>query len=133
MKKNIRENRIPLVRHELIVEILEWAKNDTDTLELLKNSAQNDDDSQIRCAAIQQLLKGWGEKSDLTPLLIDITLNDSFIRKHGAQSNPRLVAIEGLVKYYSHYSGMIDLLQDRCDNDPDKQLREWARQQLGQL
>ena len=51
-------------------------------------------------------------------------------READFEDNPRLIATQGLVRYYPTHPKTIELLRDRAINDPDEQLREWAQEQL---
>lgn len=62
----------------------------------------------------------------------DIAVNDSFKRSDDKsiakyETNPRQTALEIILKYYPNHPQTLPLLQDRADNDPDEQLREWVK------
>lgn len=43
---------------------------------------------------------------------------------------PRKIALEVIVSNYPNNRQTLELLRDRSDNDPDEQVREFAKRQL---
>jgi hypothetical protein len=42
-------------------------------------------------------------------------------------------ALEALLTHYPNHPKTLELLRDRAGNDPDEQLREWAKEQLEKM
>jgi hypothetical protein len=76
-----------------------------------------------KAAAIQSLITYYSNRSETFGLLCDRAIHDSggYIRK---------ISLEALVKTYPTDPKVIELLRDCTLNDPDEQLREWAKEQL---
>jgi hypothetical protein len=53
-----------------------------------------------------------------------------FTRDSKRQNNPRQTALEAIVRYYHDHPQILDLLRDRADNDPDEQVRNFAKNLL---
>ena len=118
-------------------ELAKGWKDDPDTLPILKAHAQTDDDSDVRQAAIQALAQGWKDDLTLFELWCDRVLKDPYERDEYdellGRKNPRQIALNVLVQQYPDHPKILELLQDRTQNDNDKQLREWAAEQLAKL
>jgi len=63
-------------------------------------------------------------------LLYDRTLNDPFERKQDWETNPRQIALEAMIKQRPDSLQTLSLLRDRAENDPDEELREFAKKKL---
>ncbi|MGD1701441.1 HEAT repeat domain-containing protein, partial [Dapis sp. BLCC M229] len=83
--------------------------------------------------AVRQIATGWKNQPEILELLHRIALNDPFQREDRFQDNPRQIALEAIVKQYPDHPQTLPLLQDRAENDPDEQLREWAKEALQRL
>ncbi|MBD2358308.1 hypothetical protein H6G41_27480 [Tolypothrix sp. FACHB-123] len=104
---------------------------DPDTLMFLKTSAQTDNSWSVRAIAVQQLARGWKHESGIFEFLWERAISDPF-KDHQYGLNPRLTALEAIVDQYPQHLGTLLLLRDRTDNDPDKQVREFAQKKLKQ-
>jgi hypothetical protein len=114
-------------------ELARGWKDDPDTLPLLKQRAQSDDDWVVRQAAVQELARGWKDDPWLFDFLYDIALNDPFERKKDREDNPRQLALQIIIKQYRDHPQTLPLLQDRAENDPDEKVREFAKNKLAEL
>ncbi|GGA55857.1 HEAT repeat domain-containing protein [Okeania sp. KiyG1] len=121
------------VRREALRQIASGWKDEPGILELLKQWVEFDDNSDVRREALQQIASGWKNESGIFELFYHTALNDSFQRENDFQDNPRQTALEAIVKHYPDNPQTLPLLQDRAENDPDEQLREWAKKKLQQL
>ena len=73
------------------------------------------------------ITRGWKDDLELLDLFQTIAINDPFERQNQHQDNPRQTALAFLLRQYPAHSSVLALLQDRVQNDPDPQLRKWAR------
>ncbi|NEQ71803.1 MAG: NACHT domain-containing protein [Okeania sp. SIO2C9] len=121
------------VRLEAVRQIATGWKNQPETLELLKQWVVSDENWYVRLEAVRQIATGWKNESGVLELFYHITLNDPFQRENEFQGNPRQTALEAIVKHYPDHPQILPLLQDRVENDPDEQLREWAKKKLRRL
>jgi hypothetical protein len=62
--------------------------------------------------------------------LYNYAINYPFERENYRQYNPRQTALEAILKYYRNNPRTLELLRDRSENDPDKKLRKFAKEQL---
>ncbi|AFZ55701.1 HEAT repeat domain-containing protein [Anabaena cylindrica FACHB-243] len=108
-------------------------KEDPDTLTILKQFATSDDDETVRYTAIRGLAKYFKTNPDLFELFYKCAMNDTFERKEEWGKNPRLLALKIIIKPYPNHPQTLRLLHDRAENDPDEQVREFAKQELAKL
>ncbi len=71
--------------------------------------------------------------NDSFEYLGDRAVSDSFERDHPSNRNPRQYALEAIIKQYPDNPQTLPLLQDRAENDPDEQVREFAKKKLAEL
>ncbi|NER01244.1 MAG: HEAT repeat domain-containing protein [Okeania sp. SIO3C4] len=93
----------------------------------------SDDNEYVRSEALRQIASGWKNEAGILELFYHTALNDPFQRESKYQDNPRQTALEAIVEYYPEHPQSLPLLQDRAENDPDEQLREWAKKKLRRL
>ncbi|HEY9708593.1 MAG TPA: hypothetical protein V6D48_10365 [Oculatellaceae cyanobacterium] len=65
--------------------------------------------------------------------MYDRALNDPFERKKIWEDNPRQIALEAIIKQRPDSPQTLSLLRNRAENDPDEQLREFAKKKLEHL
>ncbi|NEO29370.1 MAG: hypothetical protein F6K36_02735 [Symploca sp. SIO3C6] len=87
----------------------------------------------MRQVAVQELAKGWKDESWILEFLCDRATNDLFQRQKDWEGNPRLTALEAIIKQYPNYPQTLILLRDRAKNDLDEQVRKFANKKLKQL
>jgi len=121
------------VRRTAMEELARGWKDDPDTLSILKQRAQADDNSYVRRTAVEELAHGWKDQPWLFEFLCNISVNDPFESKEGWESNPRQTALEIIIKQYPNHPQTLPLLQDRSENDPDEQVRKFAKKKLAEL
>ena len=121
------------VRGEAVRQIATGWKNEPGILELLKQRVVSDESWNVRREAVRQIATGWKNEPGILELFYRIVLNDPFQRENRYQDNPRQTALEAIVKQYPNHPQTLPLLQDRAENDPDEQLREWAKKKLQRL
>ncbi|MGD1712242.1 HEAT repeat domain-containing protein, partial [Dapis sp. BLCC M172] len=102
-------------------------------LELLKQRVVSDQSWSVRREAVRQIATGWKNEEGMFELFYNTALNDPFQGKNEYQDNPRQTALEAIVKQYPDHPQTLPLLQDIAANDPDEQLREWAKKKLQRL
>ena len=125
------------VRSTAIQELVRGWHDHPDTLPILQQRTQVDDDNYVRSTAVQELARGWHDRPEIFDLLMKCAVNDPFVRSESLigkyETNPRQTALEAIVEHFPHHPKTKDLLIDRMNNDPDKQVREFAQQALEKL
>ena len=121
-----------------VQEIAKGWNDDSDTLPWLKDRALNDQNANVRMAAVQEIAKGWNDDLQTFDFLCDRTIHDPFIRSEdnilaNFQTNPRQTALAAILKYYSDKPQTLELLKIISNNDPDEQLKEFAKKELAKL
>jgi hypothetical protein len=130
-----------VVRQAAVQELVKGWKNDPNTLAILKscafytvsNDVLNQEDWLEREAAMRELARGWKNEPWLFEFWRDIALNDPFKCNEYLPINPRQTALEAIIEQYPNHPQTLPLLQDRAENDPDEQVREFAKTKLEQL
>ena len=119
------------VRVAAVKELARNFKDDSGTLPILKQCALTDTDRDVRSTAVEELAREWKNEPGMFEFFYNITVNDSFKRSSNIyaerETNPRQTALKVIHKYYPNYPQTLPLLEDRAENDPDEQLREWAK------
>jgi len=114
----------------------DW-KNDPDTLPMLKSRAQSDDYERVRSIAVRVLARDWKDDPGMFDFLSDRTMYDPYTKGTGEfphlEPNPRRTALQAIIEHYPDHPQTRELLSDRAQNDPDEQVREFAKQQLAKL
>jgi energy-coupling factor transporter ATP-binding protein EcfA2 len=100
----------------------------TETMLLLKTTAQQDPSSFVRQAAVEALAQDWLTNTEVVKLLYWVARHDLFERVEDWQLNPRLTALQALIRNYSAYPRIQQLLNYALQ-DEDEQVREWAQSQ----
>jgi hypothetical protein len=95
---------------------------------LLKTTAQQDPSSFVRQAAVEALAQDWLTNTEVVKLLYWVARHDLFERVEDWQLNPRLTALQALIRNYSAYPRIQQLLNYALQ-DEDEQVREWAQSQ----
>jgi len=126
------------VRLEAVKQIAKGWRHYPEMFELFRNCALNDpfqpqDDLKDRprkfVPVISSTIKYRPFYDNLNDLISDRVRDEfSYI-----QDNPRQTALEAIVEQYPDHPQTLPLLQDRAENDPDEQLREWAKKKLQRL
>jgi len=130
LKQQVMSDNDLDVRCEALKQIATGWKDNPETFELLKQQVVSDNSSDVRLEALRQIVTGWKHKPGMFELLYQTALNDPFQGDNEFQDNPRQTALEAIVKQYPDHPQTLPLLQDRAANDPDEQLREWAKKKL---
>lgn len=141
LKEYAQYDREWIVRSRAVEALAKWQDNSSQLIDFLKNCALDDQNFDVRKTALEGLSKCYNQQSDLFDFFYYRAANDPFERGDGYtsdpynrkfkwQSNPRQTAIEALLTNYPTHSKTLELLRDRATNDPDEQLREWAKEQL---
>ncbi len=130
LKQRVVSDHSSDVRREAVRQIATGWKNESGILELLKQRVVSDHSWDVRREAVRQIASGWKNESGMFELFYNTALNDPFQGKNEYQDNPRQTALEAIIKHYPDHPQTLPLLQDRAANDPDEQLREWAKKKL---
>lgn len=103
----------------------------------MKQRAQTDDEGYVRSAAVQALARNYKHEVGVLGLFCNVAVNDPFqpskekLIMRSIITNPRQTALEVILKHYPNYPQILPLLSDRSENDPDENLRKWAKSKLG--
>ena len=128
--KCFQKEEVPLVLTAIVEEIAAHFSIDSEIMLLLKQRTISDENYVARDTLIRSVSKHFNQEPGMFDLLYDVAQNDPCIPTESWRENCRKTALGALLNYYPISSKTIDLLRDRAINDPDKQMREWARQQL---
>jgi predicted NACHT family NTPase len=125
------DNDFP-IRLTAVEELIHNFKDGKDVLTTLKQRAQTDNDDSVRIRSLEGLAEGCKNEVGMFQFFCDIAVNDSFRHSDNIltamfEAKPRQTALEILHKYYPNHPQTRSLLQDKAENDPDEQLREWAK------
>ena len=120
------------VRGSAVEMIAKNWKDHPNTLKLLTTSLYLDRDWQVRWASVEALARDWHHLPDFLDLLFRCAVSDPFERQEDSQEIPRQAAIKQIVFHYPTSSATKELLIDRVSNDPDEEIREFAKQKLAQ-
>ncbi|ELS01296.1 hypothetical protein Xen7305DRAFT_00009990, partial [Xenococcus sp. PCC 7305] len=116
-----------------VSELAKGWREHPDTLPILQQHAQSDDNKYVRSTAVSELAKGWREHPEMFEFLANCAVKDVFVREHDWETNPRQTALEGIIQYFPNHPQTKALLVERSENDPDEQVREFAQQALEEL
>ena len=121
----------PNVQQVALQTLAEHWKDEPNTLSILKTCAQSSESFfGVRSEAITELACIWGNKDELFGFLYECAVNDPFVRKDLSNRNPRIRALQAIIKNYSNHPQTLPLLKDRAENDPDEKLRKFAQEKL---
>ncbi|MGB6301834.1 MAG: HEAT repeat domain-containing protein [Rivularia sp. (in: cyanobacteria)] len=123
-----KDNSWTIRRESIYAIAIGWNK-EPEMLSFLKNIACNDDASLVRRIAIAAISKWWKQQPEIIEFLCSCAKNDS-CKIHEYWLNPRYVALEAILENYPNHPKTLPLLRDRAENEPDKQLREFAQKKL---
>jgi predicted NACHT family NTPase len=120
------------IRIVAVRELASGWKDDPETLPLLKALALSDLTSNyMREAALQELARGWKDEPSMFEFWCDRAVNDPFEREYYSQDNPQQTALlEAIIQCYPNHPQTLPLLQDRAKNDPNEQVRDFAKKKL---
>lgn len=121
-----------LVRFIALQLLAKGWKDDPDTLPILKQLATTDN-MIVRYFAMKELAKGWKDEPWMFEFLYNCALNDPFKRQYPLSINPRQTALEIIIEQYPDHPQTLPLLRDRAENDPDEEVREFAKNKLAEL
>ncbi|NEQ75319.1 MAG: NACHT domain-containing protein [Okeania sp. SIO2C9] len=126
------------IRLEAVQQIAKGWRPDPEMFELFRNCALNDpfqpeydlkDRPRKFVPVISSSIKYRPFYDDLDDLIRDRLRNEF----QTIEDNPRQIALKAIVKHYPEHPQTLPLLKDRAENDPDEQLREWAKKKLQRL
>lgn len=137
LKQCIQYSENEDVRSRAVREILETFDPDSEIFDILVKAVQADGNWVVRGEAINQISKHFMIDEKTFELLCKVVQSDPYdsskeeVKRWG--THPRQAALDALLTHYPTHPKTFELLHDRANTDPDKQMREWARQQLDQL
>ena len=85
---------------------------------MLKDRALNDQNWDVRRAAVQEIAKGWKDDSDTLPLLKDRALNDQ-------NWDVRWAAVQEIAKGWNDDPQTFDFLSDHVIHNPFDRKYDW--------
>ncbi|MDJ0704058.1 MAG: NACHT domain-containing protein [Leptolyngbyaceae cyanobacterium MO_188.B28] len=132
LKTSLSDDSWPL-RRAATWAIPQYYNLDKEALSLLKRNLQKDDSRSVRCATILVISRYYPINSEIFDLFYELIKSDPFSRRFKWQDNPRKLALEFLINQKYKYLEVLNLLKDRAKNDPDEQLRQWARKKFKEL
>ena len=100
----------PIGKQAVAAVAATW-KDDPETLPLLKQLAQSDDDGDVRNAAVQELARGWKDDPETLPILKQLAQSDE-------RGNWGYVAVQELAWEWKDDPEVFELLCDVAINDP---------------
>ena len=116
-------NLVRKIRAQAVSSVATTWKDDPDTLPILKERAQTDDEWAVRQAAVEELARGWKDDPDTLPIL-----------KQRAQTDDneyvRQAAVEELARGWKDDPDTLALLKQRAQADDDWYVRQAAVQEL---
>ena len=136
--KEILNNNNYNVQKLLLREISQgWGKH-PESLLSLKDISINHNDEYIRSIALEEISQHWHDHQQTFEFLCDRMFHDPFQRHRFRYSkdsriNPRQTALEVILKHYSDKPQTLELLKTVSNNDPDEQLKEFAKEELAKL
>jgi len=133
IKDLAKHHELWAIRRGAVESLAQYWKNDPDALPIIIEVAQSDENWATRYAAIKTLAQYWGSRLELFDIFSDIAANDPGGEKGYLEGDPRCAALEALITHYPTYPKTRDLLCNCAFNNPDKQLREWAEEQLSKI
>ncbi|MEQ8538845.1 MAG: HEAT repeat domain-containing protein [Coleofasciculus sp. D1-CHI-01] len=116
-------NLVKEIRTQAITTIATIWKQDPDTLPLLKQLIQFDDNGIVRGAAVEELARGWKQDPDTLPLLKQRLQSDDSMLIRGA-------AVQELARGWKDDPDTLPLLKQRIQSDDDGDVRRAAIQEL---
>lgn len=100
---------------------------------LLLESHLKDPHQNVQWTVVDAIAHYFPTNAGVFELLCNIARSFPFTREYDSWHNPRQIALQALLTHYPTHTTTLELLHDKTENDPDEQLREWARQQLERL
>ena len=128
LKDRVQNDTDEYVRSAAVRALANGWKDDPEVFAILKDRVQNDTDEGVRSVAVRALANGWKDDPEVFGLLCNRALNaPSQKSKKFWQNNPRRDALAAIVRYFLGHPQVPELLSDRADNDPDEQVRAFAK------
>lgn len=97
---------------------------------LFCNRAENDRDLIVRNNAAIVLSENWMDGPEIPKLFSRLITNNLVRRESWMRWSPVEEILKKLIEKYPTNPKTLEVLRDRSANDPDEQLREWAKEQL---
>jgi HEAT repeats/NACHT domain len=116
------------VRRVAVYSIAQYYHKEPDILTWLKDIALNNQHEKVRGVAVLSIAQYYIQTDAAFKLLCQIASQDPY--RGESYFNPRKIALEAVVENYIDRPEVIELLRDRSTQDPDEELRIWAKEQL---
>jgi predicted NACHT family NTPase len=111
------------IRRQAVAAIAETWKDDPETLPILKQWVQSDDDSGVRRAAVEELARGWKDDSETLPILKQRAQSDD-------NSAVREAAVQELARGWKDDSETLPILKQWAQSDDNWAVRQAAFKEL---
>ncbi|MCL2923963.1 MAG: HEAT repeat domain-containing protein, partial [Trichodesmium sp. MAG_R04] len=133
LKQRLESDNSSSVRGKALRQIANGWKHQPGIFDLLKQRLESDNSSSVRGEALRQIVTAWKHEPGIFELFYHIVINDPFQREGHWEENHRQMALRTIVTEYPGHSQTVPLLRDRVANDPDEELRDWAKKKLQRL
>jgi hypothetical protein len=130
LKHHARHDDHPYVQRISIEALAQLWEGDSDTLDILKYHAQRDGNFFTRNITVRTLAKKWNDLPQMFDLLCTIAFQNALNPKYKIENVTRTIVLKSIIENYLDRPGVLDLLVDRSNNDPDEQVRKFAEEQL---
>ena len=111
------------IRKQAVAAIAATWKDDPETLPILKQLAQLDDDGYVRQAAVQELARGWKDDPETLPILKQLAQSDD-------NSDVRQAAVEELARGWKDDPETLPWLKQLAQLDDDEAVGQAAIPEL---
>jgi predicted NACHT family NTPase len=111
------------IRRQAVLAVAATGKDDPETLPLLKQWAQSDDDWYVRRAAVQELARGWKDDPETLPLLKQLAQSDD-------NSDVGQAAVQEIARGWKDDLETLPLLKQWAQSDDNWDVRYAAVQEI---
>ncbi|UKO97367.1 HEAT repeat domain-containing protein [Nostoc sp. UHCC 0870] len=119
------------VQSAAVQELAHGWKENPDTLTFLKKLATSDKSSiYVQSAAVQELAHTFNNEPGMFEFLRYVVVNQPSKSEDLFGSWSRQVVLKVIIKEFPQHPQTLPLLRDRAENDPDRQVRDYAQKQL---
>ncbi|MEP6518697.1 HEAT repeat domain-containing protein [Microcoleus vaginatus] len=117
------DNLVYQIHRQAVAAVAETWKDDPETLPILKQRAQSDDDSAVRRAAVQELARGWKDDPETLPILKQRAQSDDDLKV-------RRAAVQEIARGWKDDPETLPILKQRAQSDDDWNVRYAAVQEI---
>ncbi|MDI9394795.1 MAG: HEAT repeat domain-containing protein, partial [Euryarchaeota archaeon] len=119
----IVKSRYYFVRQSAVQELARGWHEDTETLNIIKQRATNDEDNDVRSTSIRELAQGWHDDPEALVITKQRATNDE-------SRNVRGTAVLELARGWHDDTETLNIIKERATNDEDSTVRRTAVQEL---